>query len=356
MSKKVLIVDDSALVRKQLSSLLDKKGFDVGVAKNGQDAIEFIQAVDFDVVTMDINMPVMDGLSALKQIMALKPTPVVMVSSLTQDEADTTFEALQYGAVDYVPKPGTFSVDIKRQEDDIVDKITSAAKISKNRLKIRKEATLKKTSLLTKKKSSKNIKKRDFSKKSGLVLIGASTGGPGLIEEIVTSLPPDYPHAVCIVQHMPANFTATFSKRLNKNSQVEVLEARASETIEAGKVIIAKGGWHLCFSKKSSGVMSAKLVLNSMNHFFCPSVDEMFKSACKIANPKDIMAVLLTGIGDDGAEGMVELKKKGAYTIGESEKSAVVYGMPKEAFERGGTCKQLDFKDIVQEILNFEVN
>lgn len=357
MSKKVLIVDDSALVRKQLSSLLDKNGFDVGVAKNGQDALEFAQSVDFDVITMDINMPIMDGLSALKKIMASNPTPVVMISSLTQAEADTTFEALRCGAVDYVPKPGTFSVDIKRQEHEILEKITTASNIPKNRLSIKRLSANKKSELLEKKSTSdmESSKADATVSKRGFVLIGASTGGPGLIEEIVTNLPQDYPHAVCIVQHMPSNFTSSFANRLDKNSKINVTEAKNNQIFDANNTLIAKGGWHVHFSKKGSGKITTKLILNSMQHFFCPSVDEMFFSAAAVLNPKDIMAILLTGIGDDGANGMVELKKKGAYTVAESQKSAVVYGMPKEAYERGGVCKQMDFEQIVEEILNFKV-
>jgi len=347
MPKAVLVVDDSALIRKQLGNLFDRAGYDVGFAKNGQEAVEFIQEVDFDAVTMDINMPVMDGLEAVKQIMKIKPTPIVMVSSLTQDEADITFEALDLGAIDYVAKPGTITLDIRRQEEDILSKIATAVSVPKSRLHIKKTAHRKAKELLTPKDDGVKLS----SKTSKLVLVGASTGGPGLVEKIVTTLPPYYPYPVCIVQHMPENFTSVFAKRLNKNSQIEVMEAKAGELIKPGRAIIAKGGWHLHFGKKITGELFVKLSPNSMKHFFCPSVDEMFFSASKIFSPKNILAVELTGIGDDGADGMVELKKKGAYTIGESEESAVVYGMPKMAYERGGVVKQLPFDKIVDEIL-----
>ncbi|HIP02978.1 MAG TPA: chemotaxis response regulator protein-glutamate methylesterase [Campylobacterales bacterium] len=350
MAKKVLIVDDSALIRKQLGELLDRAGYDIGFAKNGKEAVEFVASVDFDVITMDINMPVMDGLSAVKEIMKINPTPIVMVSSLTQDEADITFEALDLGAVDYVPKPGTITLNVEQTKDEILEKIATACKIKKSRLTIRKQATKRKTDL---KKSSISSKKELPKDTEKLVLIGASTGGPGLIEEIVTSLPVDYPYPVCIVQHMPETFTVNFAKRLNKNAQIEVVEAKSGEIVIPGKAIIGKGGKHLHFAKKASGALIVKLISNTMNRFFVPSVDEMFFSAAKVFDPRKIMAVELTGIGDDGADGMVELKKRGAFTVGESEESAVVYGMPKEAYERGGVVKQLPFPLIVKEILKY---
>jgi len=349
MAKKVLIVDDSALIRKQLGELLDSAGYDIGFAKNGKEAVEFATSVDFDVITMDINMPVMDGLSAVKEIMKKNPTPIVMVSSLTQDEADITFEALDLGAVDYVPKPGTITLNIEQTKGEILKKIETACKIKKNRLIIRKQATKRKAVLMEGSVAKKELPK-DIEK---LVLIGASTGGPGLIEEILASLPANYPYPVCVVQHMPESFTANFAKRLNKNCQIEVVEAKSGELVVPGKAIIGKGGKHMHFAKKASGALIIKLVSNTMKRFFVPSVDEMFFSATKVFNPKKIMAVELTGIGDDGADGMVELKKRGAYTVAESEETAVVYGMPKEAYVRGGVVKQLPFPKIVQEILNF---
>ncbi len=352
MAKKVLIVDDSALIRKQLGEILDGAGFDIGFAKNGQEAVEFVEVVDFDAVTMDINMPVMDGMTAVKEIMRIKPTPIVMVSSLTQEEAEITFEALDLGAVDFVPKPGTITLDIEETKAEILQKVKAAASIPKNRLIIRKQAnrTKKRTEERTSAKKAPQSGSRVAEK---LVLIGASTGGPGLIETIVTSMPDDYPWPVCVVQHMPASFTGNFARRLDKNAAVEVVEAKAGDLLTPGKVIIAKGGWHLHFTKKASGALAVKLAPNSANRFFVPSVDEMFFSAAKVFDCTKILAVELTGIGDDGADGMVELRKKGAYTIGESEETAVVYGMPKEAFERGGVVKQLPFPKIVPEILKF---
>ena len=346
MAKKILIVDDSALIRKQLGELLDKAGYDIGFAKNGKEAVEFALSVDFDCITMDINMPVMDGLSAVKEIMRLKPTPILMISSLTQNDANVTFEALDAGAVDYVPKPGTITLNIEDTKKEILEKVKYISSMPKNRLLIRKAAVKKKINM-----SKKEVKLSEISEK--LVLIGASTGGPGLIETITTSLPLDYPYGVCIVQHMPENFVPSFVKRLNKISDIEVVEAKTGEIVTGGKVIIAKGGKHMHFMKKASGKLAVKLVDNYSKRFFTPSVDEMFFSAAETFNAKNILAVELTGIGDDGADGMVALRKKGAYTIAEDETTAVVYGMPKEAFVRGGAMKKLPFPEIVKEILKY---
>ena len=347
MAKKVLIVDDSALIRKQLGELLDKAGYDIGFAKNGKDAVEFASSVDFDCITMDINMPVMDGLSAVREIMKINPTPIIMVSSLTQDEADITFEALEAGAIDYVPKPGTITLNVEETKKEILQKVKIACNMPKNRLLLRKTATKKRLSL-----SKKKINKPTSF--TNIVLIGASTGGPRLIEAITTSLPADYPHPVCVVQHMPESFTATFAKRLNSISDIEVVEASNNLEIKPSTVYIGKGGKHMHFAKKADGKYYIKLVNNTMNRFFVPSVDEMFLSAAKVFDAKKILAVELTGIGDDGADGMVELRKKGAYTLAESEETAVVYGMPKEAYERGGAVKKLSFDKILKEILNYK--
>lgn len=183
-----------------------------------------------------------------------------------------------------------------------------------------------------------------------IILIGVSTGGPKLIEKLIRSLPKNYPHPICIVQHMPKNFTSLFAQRLNTLTPLQVLEARENEEITPGKIIIAKGGFHLHFATHNSKIF-VKLAKNSRNRFFTPSVDEMFLSALATLDPRTIVAILLTGIGDDGADGMVALKKAGAYTIAESKESATVYGMPKEAFERGGACSVLDFDEILTYIL-----
>ena len=340
MKKKILVVDDSAVIRRYLVKLFEQNGYDVDTAKNGREALEKLRQTHFSLVTLDFEMPELNGIDTLKEIMRCCPTRVVMISSFTTESADLTFEALDLGALDYVPKP-TNSIDIPKISEEILKKV--------------KNILLVPISKVTSSMDKSELSRSDMASSDvdmGFVLVGSSTGGPRLIERICKSLPADYPHAVCVVQHMPTDFTANFAKRLNSLSAVEVVEADNDITLKAARVVIAKGGWHLHFRKKLKEY-KVKLAPNSANRFFVPSVDEMFFSAAEVLPPKKILAVELTGIGDDGADGMVELRKRGAYTIAESEKSAIVYGMPKEAYERGGAQKVLDFDDILEEILRY---
>jgi two-component system chemotaxis response regulator CheB len=353
MAKSILIVDDSALIRKQLGETLDKAGYDIGFANNGQEAVDFVREFDFDAITMDINMPVMDGLTAVKQIMAIKPTPILMVSSLTSEDADITFEALDAGALDFILKPGTITLKLEESEKEILDKVKAVSSIPKNRLIIKKHATTRRLDL-SKKNSDVTLSTSTNSNEApqGVVLIGASTGGPGLIEQITNSLPANYPYPIVVIQHMPENFTAGFASRLNNSSYLNVVESKPAMPVVRGQVIIAKGGFHLRFTKKASGAVMVKHI--EKNHrFFTPSADELFLSGAKVFDTSKLLAVELTGIGDDGAEGMLKLRQEGAYTIAEDETTAVVYGMPKSCWENGGAMKKMPFPKILDEIINF---
>lgn len=347
MAKRVLIVDDSALVRKQLSEVIGGAGYEVDFAKNGAEAVEKATNDNYDAITMDINMPVLDGISAVTQIMAKNPTAIMMVSSLTTEDAPTTLDALDAGALDFIAKPGTFNIKPEETADDILRKLRSITLIPKSRLRGRSAA--RQTQVRdTRVASTPSVKAPSNSPISKIVLIGSSTGGPGLIESICAGLPADYPNAVCVVQHMPEKFTASFATRLNAASKLLVKESEHNEELKAGVVYIAKGGTHLNLAKKVSGKITIRHETSSRaKRFFTPSVDEMFLSALTL-DTKKIVAVELTGIGDDGADGMVELRKAGAHTIGESEETATVYGMPKEAFLRGGVIEQLPFPKILR--------
>ncbi|MBA3026362.1 MAG: chemotaxis-specific protein-glutamate methyltransferase CheB [Sulfurimonas sp.] len=349
MSKRVLLVDDSALVRKQLSEIIATLGFDIDFAKNGQEAVDKATAIQYDVITMDINMPVMDGLEAVKQIMEQQPTPILMVSSLTVEDASITMDALDLGALDYISKPGTMNIGRDENREDILEKVKSLSCISPRRLKRQSSRPLlrERKRTVTFEKDTPTLDSKDITK---VVLIGASTGGPGLIEQICASLPSNYKYPVCVVQHMPAQFTSAFAMRLNRASALNVHESAQNMELLPGNIYVARGGVHMNFSKKVSGKVVIREDKVKGEHFFQPSVDEMFYSALEIFNPSNIIGVLLTGIGDDGADGMVKLRKAGAYTLGESERTAVVYGMPKEAYERGGVMEQLDFPQILKKI------
>jgi two-component system chemotaxis response regulator CheB len=348
MPKKLLIVDDSALVRKQMRELVESAlDFDYDFAKNGKEAVERACEVDFDVITMDINMPVMDGLTAVKEIMAKNPTPILMLSSLTSDNADTTMDALDFGAIDYVTKPGTMNIGRDENAQDIIKKIKTLSRIPRRRLKARVAAPKRERRMPSEEKPQNNLTSKDISK---VVLIGSSTGGPGLIEQICASLPASYPYPVCIVQHMLAQFTEAFAKRLDRASTLPVHHASNNLEVCPGNIYLAKGGTHLHFAKKVSGKIVIHEQKNKGDNFFQPSVDEMFDSALSVFSASNLVGVILTGIGDDGADGMVKVKKQGGYTLGETEESATVYGMPKEAFVRGGVSEQLPFPKILKTI------
>lgn len=345
--KKVLIADDSALVRKQLSEIIGTLDFEIETARNGQEAVQKATETQYDVITMDINMPVMDGLSAVKRIMEARPTPILMISSLTTESAGITMEALDAGAVDYIAKPGTMNVGKSENREDILAKVTSLSRIPPRRLKTIVRRPVQRERAPIRRESSLG-QVPTFVEVSKVLLIGASTGGPGLIEQICKALPRGFPYAVCIVQHMPEQFTAAFATRLDKVSTLPVIECKDHMELSSGVIYLARGGVHMHFAKKVTGKFVIREEKNKNNRFFQPSVDEMFESAAKIFSGDQITAVLLTGIGDDGASGMVKIKNAGGFTIGESEETATVYGMPKEAFDRGGVSQQLPFPKIVR--------
>ncbi len=351
--KKVLIIDDSALVRRILKKFLEDLGLEVDTAKDGEEGIKKALENDYDIITVDIEMPKKGGLDVIKEIMDKKPTRILVISAYSTEDAEVTLKALDLGALGYITKPGTLGATLQQIEKEIKEKIKEILDVPKFKILMNKNKALKLKQDFDK---LDNLKIENFQAKDDLkyVLIGASTGGPRLIETIVKVLPENYPYSLCVVQHMPVNFTKKFAERLDSISKLKVVEASNGEEVVTGKVIIGKGGWHLHFARRSSdNMVICKLAPNTAKRFFVPSVDEMFFSALEVMNPKNIMAVLLTGIGDDGADGMVALKKAGAYTIAESEETAIVYGMPKEAYLRGGAVKVLPFPKIVEEILKF---
>ena len=349
MSKKLLIVDDSALVRKQLRELIEPHDFDIDIAKNGKEAIEKATSVNYDVITMDINMPVLDGISAVKQIMQTNPSAILMVSSLTSENASITMEAMEYGAIDFILKPGTMNVGVEETGDEIIRKVKTLSRIPRRRIKAPTHVEKIRQRRESERRALPEPKELDK-----IVLIGVSTGGPGLVEQIVASLPLNYPQPVCIVQHMPEQFTRAFGERLARVSDLPVHESSNNDEVLPGHIYLARGGVHMHLRRKTSGKVVTFDGKERNDRFFQPSVDELFESALKIFDAKKIFAVLLTGIGDDGAEGMVQIKQAGGYTVAESEATATVYGMPKEAYERGGTCQVLDFPDILNKIISFK--
>jgi two-component system chemotaxis response regulator CheB len=333
---KVLIVDDSALMRKALKEIVstDSSLEVVGTARDGQDAIKKVNELNPDVVTMDINMPVMDGLTSMQYILSEHPEmPVLMVSSITAEGALTTFEALELGAFDYVAKPsGTVSSNIYIVGKEIIQKIKLAyesfnKKSIKGRIARRNKAVTEKRVIPIKKPDSVEGKKT-----SKIVVIGISTGGPGTLMEVLPMLPEDLGAAVIIIQHMPPSFTASFAVRLNAASRISIKEAQAGDVIENGKGYLAPGGYQLGV-RKESGIIRLS---STPKTIFMPSVNVTMEAILNAYEGKNIIGVLMTGMGDDGADAMVKIRKAGGITIAEDESTAVVFGMPREAIERGG--------------------
>jgi two-component system chemotaxis response regulator CheB len=348
---KLLIVDDSALMRRQLTQIFSLAGdFEIAQARNGCEAVALNRTFQPDVVTLDINMPEMDGLTALSLIMAERPVAIVMVSSLTEKGALATFEALNLGAVDYIVKPGgTISVSIDSIMDELVSKVRSAARA---RLKA-KGSTLKGLAQRMhdahEKAAHIAASMRLSSAEEGLVIIGVSTGGPRTLEEILPKLASDFPWPVLVAQHMPAAFTKPFAERLNQSCALRVIEAASPMRVEPGIIYIAKGSADMVVTRRSDKLTVLPKPQNTQ-HLWHPSVEILGRSVLEHCDPKRIAGVMLTGMGADGSNVFTELKQRGARTIAESEESAVVFGMPKELIAKRGASVVLPAEKIAAQL------
>lgn len=349
MAKKieVLVVDDSAYMRKVISNLLqsDENIIVVDTARDGLDALDKIKQWKPDVVTLDVEMPKLDGLSALERIMRECPTAVVMLSSLTQEGSDTTIKALTMGAVDFVPKPsGAISIDIHKVKEDLVTKIKVAAKASLTNLRSFNAAT---SSVVA---SEIPVVQRGVNLTMApqkLVVIGSSTGGPNALQQVIPRLPGNLPAAVLVVQHMPPGFTASLANRLNESSPLEVCEAKEGDLVQTGKVYIAPGAYHMVLRSKTIIGLNQDPPVHSVR----PAVDVTLESAVNYYGPK-LVGVILTGMGYDGSKGMAALKKAGGKTVVQDEATCVVYGMPRVVVEMGKADKVLPIQKIADEIVS----
>ncbi len=322
---RVLIVDDSAIVRKMIGDALraDPKIEVIGGgAADPFIAREMIVQHQPDVLTLDIEMPRMDGLTFLRKLMEHHPLPVIIVSSVTQSGSATAIEALHAGAVDVIPKPGgPYSVG---QVGEKLRQRILALTPGQARVRLEKRPP-----------AAPAAPVPSLAKARGLILIGASTGGTQAIESVLTRLPADVP-PILIVQHMPPRFTTAFAERLDAICPMRIIEAKGGEVLQRGVVYIAPGDYHMAVEARGLEVRTA-LTTGAPVHYQRPAVDVLFESAAKLRGVK-IVAALLTGMGSDGADGMVALRKAGAQTIAEDEESCVVFGMPKEAIARGGAA------------------
>lgn len=330
---KVLIVDDSAFIRKALEMMLkdDPRFQVVGTAKNGLEGVELCKKVRPDVVTMDVEMPVMDGLAALKKIMEVHPTPVIMISTLTLEGAEVTIKALELGAVDFIPKNiNSSSAEIVKIKNELYQKLLSASQVDFSRYQKSQAAAS------THFAESLKLREKQLALDAArykIIAIASSTGGPKTLQSILQKMPPNLPVPIVIAQHMPPMFTNSFAKRLDDILPFSVLEADHNMEIEPGKVYIGKGGYHLKLIRLMNRTV-IKLIENSPGHLYKPSGDLLFESVAEIYRSNAI-GVILTGMGDDGAKGLLKLKQAGAYTIAQDESTSLIYGMPKVAAELG---------------------
>jgi len=320
----VVIVDDSAFMRMVLKDIVDGQPDMqvVGVAKDGMEALEIIQSKKPDVVTMDVEMPKMNGIETLKNIMAKFPTRVIMVSSLTEEGADITITALSIGAVDFLTKPsGSTSLSFREVADVLVQKIRSAMSVNPSKL------TTKPSSV----KVSVSARKLSVFEKA--VVIGASTGGPRSLDQIIPALPKDFPAPIFLVQHMPPMFTKSLAMRLNSLSSLEVKEAEDGDVVKKGTVYVAPGDFHMGV-KVEGGVVKTFLDKSEKINNVRPAVDFTLMKVAEIYKANTI-AVILTGMGRDGAKGAFKVKYYSGKVIAEDESTCVVYGMPKAVVEEG---------------------
>ncbi|MDY3556014.1 chemotaxis response regulator protein-glutamate methylesterase [Gemmata sp. JC717] len=349
---RVVLADDSALMRKKLREIIESDPAlqVVACARDGAAAVDAVREHDPDVVTLDINMPVMDGMTALQAIMHESPRPVLIISSLTQEGALATYECLELGAVDVLPKlGGTISADIERQSRDIIEKVKAAARARVRRPGARRPAPAPapEVAVLPTERSAVKGARADR-----VVAIGVSTGGPKTLQEVVPQLPPDLPAAVVIVQHMPETFTASFARSLGRTSQMPVKEAEAGDVLLNGHVYVARGGKHLIFAdRRPTGGVMARYVTQPADALHIPSVDVMMHSAVEAFGAR-VVGVLLTGMGCDGADGMVAIRRAGGETIAEDESTCVVYGMPAVAAARGGAAHVLPCHEVATKVVS----
>lgn len=330
---RVLVVDDSALMRRIISDMINQEEDMevVSVARNGEELLQKIQVLKPDVVTLDVEMPKMNGVEALGELKkrSLK-TPVIMLSSITTEGARITMECLDLGAFDFISKPsGSISLDINKVKDELIQKIKSSYK-NKNKVEVK----------------PRTIVRKSLEGSLEAIVIGASTGGPKALTTVITNLPEHLGLPILVVQHMPIGFTRAFAERLNNNSKIQVVEAQDGMRIEKDIVYIAQGGSHMEVSLDKK----IRLTKDPSIWGVRPAVDKLFISAAKLYQNK-LMSIVLTGMGKDGANGSIEVKKHGGFTVSEDESTCTIYGMPKAAFETGIIDEVLPLGQVLSKIV-----
>jgi two-component system chemotaxis response regulator CheB len=348
MKIRVLVIDDSALMRGLLTEMINSAP-DVEVVGAAPDAViarEMIKALNPDVLTLDVHMPKMDGLEFLDRLMRLRPMPVVMVSSFTGTGSETTLKALELGAVDFIGKPRVDGAKrIEEYAEELIEKIR-AAKGARLRRHVAPAPV--KTLPIKAPMTSTPLATARLGAGGKIIFLGASTGGTEAIKEFLMAIPADCP-PILVVQHMPESFTASFARRLDGLCAPRVMEAQGSEKVEPGTVYIAPGHSHLQIRRTAAGYVTELLATPPVNRHR-PSVDVLFDSAASLVG-RQAVGVILTGMGKDGAQGLLHMRQAGARTFGQDEASCVVYGMPREAFLIGAVEEQWALEEIGKRVL-----
>jgi two-component system chemotaxis response regulator CheB len=347
-------------MRKLLEGIFTSEGFEVRTARNGVEALELVHSFDPQVVTLDVQMPEMDGLSCLGRIMIEAPRPVIMISSLTAQGAEATLEAIELGAFDFVAKPtGAISLEIDRLTPLLIEKVTCAANARIRPTLRLKDRIRHRTGQATAPQRPKRVRPASVAislppmpgtSLPGLVLIGSSTGGPAALDIVLPTLPADFPWPLLVAQHMPASFTGPFAKRLDGQCQLRVIEVTRPEPLQAGTIYIGRGDADLVVAARAGG-LSAMSVPMQRDYPWHPSVDRLVTSAIECCDPATLIGVLMTGMGNDGATAMARLRQLGGHTIAESEASAVVWGMPGELVKLGGAVLTRPVEEIADALL-----
>jgi two-component system chemotaxis response regulator CheB len=344
---RALVVDDSAYNRTAIAQMLatDEEIEVVGSAIDGVDAISKTLRLQPDVITLDLEMPNMDGFTFLRWLMKERPTPVLVLSSLS--DSRSVFRALELGAVDFLAKPEVrISKSIVGIRDDLVTKIHTVLNLEMTKVQSTVE-------LLSREQAAPVVRKEEEARPAygpiAVVAIASSTGGPPAIQAILSALPPDLSAGIVISQHMPPGFTKSFSERLNKLSSIIVSEAAAGDRVQPGAALIAPGGHHLLVRKDHRGLV-VELAPRSASDKYVPSADRMMVSVAEACGPASL-GIVLTGMGKDGSEGVVAIKKKRGRCLAESEETAVIFGMPQEAIRTGAVDKVLPLNKIAEEII-----
>lgn len=342
-SLRVLIADDSAFMRTALTRMIESDPAIrvAGTAQTGLEALDKIATLDPDVVTLDVEMPGLNGLETLKRIMKDFPRPVIMVSSLTREGAEVTLEALDIGAFDYLPKASSFvSLDIVKIREDLIAKIKAAAETRRRRPMVKAHVPRSAPSSVT------ALAHGPVS----IVALGTSTGGPKALQEILPMLPADLSVGVVIVQHMPKGFTGPFARRLDNLSQVHVREAEQNDVVEAGTIYIAPAGQHMTIRRPTPSKSCIHLSTTPEKMLHVPSVDVMMLSVAEEFR-SNCMGIIMTGMGSDGAQGMQAIHRAGGFTVGQDEASCTVYGMPRACAELSILHRVVSLGDIPSQIL-----